>query len=473
MLQTIPTLSRPLRNASMETALGAILIFVIVAAFVVAIFRPWLAFVMVICWPILEQALQSYFLIFVTIRPLFNFMIAGLVAVSVLGRFLRRPELFQGAFNPVAKFTLAFCVLSLISIMWSPDFENGWFLSASMVPYKLLYLLLAPLLISTLEEFRATRIPMIAIGSAALLIFLLGPTAELEGTRLMLKYSAGEKGNAGAIGDLGTIVMLFSVLTLRQGTGKLLLPLQMVAGVFGFGMGLLSGARGQVLLSAAMAFLYYPMARKVKNIGGFIGMGMGIGILVLVVVIAIRLFVTADNLDRWSADSLSDGVLERYSLVEDALTAWVSNPINYVFGRGAGAFILTRPAHAYPHNHPVEALTELGIVGFALYLGALIYTCRAAIGLFKIAKDREDVRSSAAIMIALASFYFMLSLKQGTIHNPSGIMVWFLVLAHVYWHEKAVLEDTELDDEYDDELDDDEYEEAIEDDEDEYAPSLN
>ena len=253
----------------MSAALGYIFLAVVVGAFLMAIVRPWLAFVLIVCFPVIEQALQGYFPVMITYLTLFNYLIAGIVAVTLLVRFTSNPAMLAGALNPVSKCVILLMALSWISLAWTPELENGLLLTVDRFPYTLLYIIMAPLLITSLDDFRRLRLPLMVLGCLALLGILFGPKTMFYGTRLMLQYSTTEVANAGALGELGALIMVFSVLTTQGGVGRLVVPFQFAAGLFGIGMGLMSGARGQVLAGAFISFLFFPVARKVKNNFGF------------------------------------------------------------------------------------------------------------------------------------------------------------------------------------------------------------
>ena len=436
----------------MSAALGYIFLVVIVGAFAVAIVRPWLAFVLIVCFPVIEQALQGYFPVMITYLTLFNYLIAGIVAVSLVVRFASNPGMLAGALNPVSKTIMLLLGLSWISLFWTPELENGLMLTVNRFQYTLLYIIMAPLLITSLDDFRRLRLPLIALGCLALLGILFGPKTMFYGTRLMIQYSTTEVANANALGELGALIMVFAVLTTQTGVGRLVVPFQAVAAVFGIGMGLLSGARGQVLAGGLIAFLFFPVARKVKNSFGYLGIGIGAAFVILLLFISVQVFITSDNLDRWSLNSLTDGFELRFLIVSEALKPWVTSPLNWFFGRGAGAFVTSGLVDTYPHNHIIEALTEMGIVGLFLYLMVLFFTIKSAIGLFNLYRDDSNMRSAVAVLCAVAIFFFLISLKQGTVHDPGTVFLWYMVIARVYWFERRQLE-----------LDQDEYDEDTED----------
>lgn len=438
----------------MSAAFGYIFLVVVVGAFAAAIVRPWLAFTLIVCFPVIEQALQGYFPVLITYLTLFNYLIAGIVALTLAVRFFSNPGMLSGALNPVSKSVALLLVLSWASLLWTPERENGLSLTVDRAPYVLLYLIMAPLLITSLDDFRRLRLPLMVLGCLALIGILLGPQTLFYGTRLMLQYSTTEVANANALGELGALVMVFAVLTTQIGVGRLVVPFQFAAGIFGIGMGLLSGARGQVLAAGFIAFLFFPVARRVKNNFGYLGLGIGSVSVAVLLLLSVQFFIVSDNLDRWSIYSLVDGFQLRWLIVSEAMKPWLANPLSWFFGRGAGAFVTTGLVDTYPHNHIVEALTELGFIGLAFYTLIIWFTVKSALGLFNIYRNDSDMRSSVAVLCAVALFFFLISLKQGTIHDPGTVFLWYLVIARVYWFERQQVELLEAEDAYDEDYED-------------------
>lgn len=438
----------------MSAAFGYIFLVVVVGAFAAAIVRPWLAFTLIVCFPVIEQALQGYFPVLITYLTLFNYLIAGIVALTLAVRFFSNPGMLSGALNPVSKSVALLLVLSWASLLWTPERENGLSLTVDRAPYVLLYLIMAPLLITSLDDFRRLRLPLMVLGCLALIGILLGPQTIFYGTRLMLQYSTTEVANANALGELGALVMVFAVLTTQIGVGRLVVPFQFAAGIFGIGMGLLSGARGQVLAAGFIAFLFFPVARRVKNNFGYLGLGIGSVSVAVLLLLSVQFFIVSDNLDRWSVYSLVDGFQLRWLIVSEAMKPWLANPLSWFFGRGAGAFVTTGLVDTYPHNHIVEALTELGLIGLTFYTLIIWFTVKSALGLFNIYRDDSDMRSSVAVLCAVALFFFLISLKQGTIHDPGTVFLWYLVIARVYWFERKQVELLEAEEAYDEEYED-------------------
>ena len=102
-----------------------------------------------------------------------------------------------------------------------------------------------------------------------------------------------------------------------------------------------------------------------------------------------------------------------------------------MLGRGANAFREIEPDHAYVHNAPVEALTELGIVGFVLYMIIIIAGFRAGKQLWFYFRDEPMLRPALACLLATVLFHMLTSLKQGSIHSPSTFMFALLIMARI------------------------------------------
>ena len=254
------------------------------------------------------------------------------------------------------------------------------------------------------------------------------------------------------------MVLLSSLLTRTEGLAKWVTPALIVAGLFGLGMAILSGSRGQVVLGVLVVGLLYPFAREVRNLKNFFSLFFGLFLLAALVYTTVSLFISGDNMERWTGESITGGAVGRIQLVGETIVPWMSSPSEWLFGNGAGAFVGLGFPEAYPHNQPVEVLTELGLVGFMIYLGMVFFSVKYSVELFKRSAGSTDHRSSATILIGIALFGFLLTLKQGTVHNSGVDMMVYIVIARLALferHEQAADGDDEDDHGYDDDEFDD------------------
>lgn len=451
----------------MSSPLTPFLILGLLGVFTYAIWRPWICFTLVLVFPVIEQSIQSYIPFFQNPAnfSLLNFVIAGLVGVTVLVRFTKSPDSFRFFLNPVFILALLLQVFSYMSLSWSPDYENGFTLSLANYPYAILYIVFTPLLLSSLDDFKRVRLPITLIGSIALIFFFFGPTVRLMGTRLVSYITATESSNPLILARVGVTVLLTSLLTRTEGLARWVTPALLAAGLFGLGMAILSGSRGQVIIGVLVVGMLYPFAREVKSLKNFFSLFLGLFVLFGLIYVTVSLFITGANMERWTGESITGGALGRIQLVGETLQPWLDSPQSWLFGNGAGAFSTLGFSDKYPHNQPVEVLTELGLVGFSIYLAMLFFLVKYAMELFRISGRSTDHRSSATILIGIALFGFLLTLKQGTIHNSGVDMMVYIVIARLALFERNSFLQSEGG--YEDELDDEEGYEDEEDEEDE------
>ena len=168
----------------MSSPLTPFLILALVGVFTYAIWRPWICFTLVLIFPVIEQSIQSYIPFFQDPSKfsLLNFVIAGLVGITVSVRFINAPQTLRYFLNPVFILALLLQVFSYVSLAWTSEYDNGFALSLANYPYAILYIIFTPLLLSSLDDFRRVRIPITVIGSIALIFFFFGPTVRLLGT---------------------------------------------------------------------------------------------------------------------------------------------------------------------------------------------------------------------------------------------------------------------------------------------------
>ena len=431
----------------MSSPLTPFLILALVGVFTYAIWRPWICFTLVLIFPVIEQSIQSYIPFFQNPAnfSLLNFVIAGLVGVTVVVRFVNSPDSFRFFLNPVFILALSLQIFSYLSLAWTPEYDNGFLLSLANYPYAVLYIIFTPLLLSSLEDFKRVRLPITLIGSVALIFFFFGPTVRLMGTRLVSYITTSESSNPLVLARVGIMVLLSSLLTRTDGLAKWVTPALLAAGLFGLGMAILSGSRGQVVLGVLVVGMLYPFAREIKNLKNFFSLFLGLFLLIGLIYITVSLFITGDNLERWTGESITGGTVSRLQLVADTINPWLNSPSAWLFGNGAGAFVTLGFSDKYPHNQPVEVLTELGLVGFSIYLAMLFFAVKYSVELFRLSGGSTDHRSSATILIGISLFGFLLTLKQGTVHNSGVDMMVYIVIARLALFERSSFVHSESD----------------------------
>lgn len=115
--------------------------------------------------------------------------------------------------------------------------------------------------------------------------------------------------------------------------------------------------------------------------------------------------VPKDILQRLQGLATNHSAMQRMVFMKDGLKMWKQAPI---FGRGLGGFengvTSVQEFHyetKYAHNHYVQLLTDLGIVGLALFVAMLIFGFK---GIWRLRRQENALGLTPALMGALLMF---------------------------------------------------------------------
>jgi O-antigen ligase len=116
------------------------------------------------------------------------------------------------------------------------------------------------------------------------------------------------------------------------------------------------------------------------------------------IVLYYGLFLT----DYWSRyEDISDdgGIFARAEMIRGVWDYYIEHPSTWLFGAGwSSSFAIVG---VYPHNGAVQALTELGLVGAALWVSSVVYVFTRGLRLALLA-SRTGSRSLDVMRPALA-----------------------------------------------------------------------
>ncbi len=184
---------------------------------------------------------------------------------------------------------------------------------------------------------------------------------------------------------------------------------------------LAAGSRGPILALliglGAMLILLPSGADRRKRLTLLLGSG-------LVSIYLIARFVPGEAVQRSFSFFLGTGSgrssNQRTELWQEAWQLFTEHPF---LGSGVGGFALRDPIYVYPHNILLEALAELGIIGFVLVGSFLALAIRSAVSVwrFSAGPDRED----AALVLALFTLAFVNAMLSDPIEAMSA--VWLTV----------------------------------------------
>lgn len=410
---------------------------------------------MILVGPTFEVALQSYVGLLANNAAIFNVGLAMVCGASLTITFGRGAMPFQNALNPASIATLFLVLLSIASLAWSGAGEDSRAIVKQSVPYTILYLVVAPLLVSRVRELRRTFFTILVLGTAVATALLLNPDASMKSGRIDINLGGGVGINPLAVGYLGGVLFITAVVYRPRKVAAWIMPARIGLAFMAIGVTLQSGSRGQLLITALIAIVFLPLSRKIQNFGRFVALGVGGLFAVIAFRLAMGFFITSENEDRWSLESLSDGGGGRFEMAGTALGDFLRNPQAWLLGRGAGNFTTLDDSHTYVHNFPVEALTELGLVGFTLFLILVVTGFKAGRSLWDMYQEEDEDRMLVATLLAISSFTFLLSFKEGTIHDPGQKLFPLLLLARLARNEQqdamAWSEEAQEDEDWDEE----------------------
>lgn len=419
------------------------------------LWRPQWVFVMVIAMFPLEQLLQVYVPAFGGRGTLFNYLVGGMAVAAVALRVMRRDSILLGAKNALLIVVVLIYTLWVAGIFYTPAHEvavNGAIIG---YPYIILLVVFLPLLVLDIFEFRKLITGLMLIGSAIAVLIITNPNSSYYSGRLyldlgMLDTADRQTGNPLALGELGGMLALSAALIKPVKASQLFTLLRISAFVCGFGLAIGSGSRGQVLAAAIAGILFYPMARKIANPKQFFVSVAGFAVLILGLYIVFKMFIGAQNEQRWNAFAMLRDTTQRMDMVMALLGAYLASPQNWLFGLGTNAFasIGHNKDVLYVHNVVAEMLCEHGLVGAALFAFAVTITAKYGRRLWSQYRDDPSMRATVALLLAICTYALFLALKQGSISYPAPFF-WWLVLAKLAKHEEHLMlaaapEDAEL-----------------------------
>ena len=430
--------------------LGIVIVAAAAIGAVYVLARPHWAFVLLMVMFPLKQLLQVY-VPFVGNHPtLVNYSVGSVVLASVVFRIVRGDRVASEYFNRVTMMTMGIYALWLLGVFFSPARDNIIPRLHLDLMYQVLFLVLMPLLIVDLREFRKALHGLLWIGSIICVLIMFNPHSVYYAGRLTLDMSmlAGSRdtvGNALATASLGAMTALVAVLIAPERPSTLFLWLRIGAFIAGMGMSIGSGSRGQVLAACVAAILFYPLSRRLANPKQFFVVVLGFIVLSLGIFAVFKIFIGSQNQERWNPLGMLRDTTMRLDMVMLLFNEWLSNPSQWFFGLGTGYYSVIAPdknvTRDYVHNIVAELLCEHGLVAFTLFLAIVFTVFKQARRMFAIHRDDPSLRSCVAALCAIGFFTLLEGLKQGSISYPAPFF-WWVILAKIALFESRQAEES-------------------------------
>ena len=391
---------------------------------------PW-AFALVLLMFPLEQAMQAHCPTLRGTGPgsqLVNYAVALTSALACL-RVAFKGSGFAHWMNTAMVATIALYVWSAITLLWSPGLVTGFEIVGSQLPYFFLIIVLAPLLISDIDELTASLRATLWIALPLGVIFIVSPEFTSVYGRIGIDV-AGKRSNPLAIGELGGTLLLIGA-TLRKG----ILPvagsvIRTVAVIVGAIVAIKAGSRGQFFISVVIAIAFIPVSARLRNLSAFLSALIGISVVIVAASVLLSTQLEGLAAKRFSAESMLYGdssVVGRVSNFYVLAAAYFQSPVAIFIGLGYNAFSTLPEGVGEPYSHILfaDALFELGIPG-AILMSMIVWTgFRSMYHLLRSHANNPLERAVLATASALLVAQILLVNKQGALW---GIPVLFPLL---------------------------------------------
>lgn len=408
-----------------------------IVVFAATLWRPsWALTVVIVMFP-LEMLLTTSSSVFASTQWLFNLVTGIVVLVALFRRFLGGEPLFRDLMTTTLLAGWGFYAWGYLSTAWTPT--DGTFLlqTKAALPYWILMIVLAPMLLGRLEDFGPVCTSILLVGTAVTILILVNPAFTLSSARLGTDEGA-DRGNPLALGTLGGTMMVVAGLAPTAGIAVWRLVLNGGAFVAGAGLAVLSGSRGQVLFAIAAIAAMLPIRYRVASARGFALMIIGAAVVAGGMFIVFSQFVDRRNEDRWDTESLTTGGLGRFQNFIDLFAEWAASPGYWLQGLGLSAFasLDTTTGDKYSHMLFADAIGEGGLIGAALLAGTLVACFRSGRRLLDESRDDQTARAYAVVLSALVLYHLLLANKQGGMLGNPMLFAFAFMLARVSaeWH---------------------------------------
>lgn len=387
-----------------------------------SVFRPAFSLVILIIMLGLEQWLQSKKGIFLSNPGLANLIFAAAFMFCFIIAGFR---LKLGITNMPKKSMAVFLLITyaLISYFWTIDhalFLEKW---ADSAPYILLCVLLAPLMINSVDDIQVFGTGIILVGTVVLLLLAFDTPWSYRG--IELTYDV--RGNPLEIGTLAGQIGLAAILMSFTGTGRLLQLFRWAVVILAVYVAILSGSRGQVLAMALCAIVFLPISRDFNMKTGCISSVIGLAAIGGVIWWGMQQVV---GNERWQVGEMAGNYdSTRLGMAAHLTEYWLSSgPLAWVFGIGNTSSASSEVLGIHPHIVPLEILAEEGIIGLALF-AAVMYWCGKSFYqcYMRVRKDARS-RSALCLIACLLVYNLMLSMKQGTFLESQYLLMFSVML---------------------------------------------
>ena len=361
-----------------------------------------------------EQILIANISFFAHNTEIYNFVIGGVGAASIVISVLK-----WGFPKFEVSITIIFSMLLLLtvaSLSWTPAPIAGKSAVVHFLSEGVLGFLLPFFLIRREEDFYIVIWVTVMYSLITVLSLIFSPLIG-SGGRILLVEGGTVLSPATLVGS--SIILLAGVSREKLGVlyhGKFFILVILMIGCY------ISGARTQFFVSVALAGLIILLAQKKSNL------------ILPVIISSIFLYIAASLFlpstlelatdaasGRYSSDAFESGFNERFEMLNNALE---NKKILTGHGVMGWAYWVTgRDTYIYPHNSLAQIYFELGIVGFLLFSYLVVNSVYKGVKLYLLKRKLKSSSALSASILGFLVFSFILSLKQGTFMSCTNVYI--------------------------------------------------
>ena len=256
---------------------------------------------------------------------------------------------------------------------------------------------------------------------------------------LRFEFDAGTLGNANELCLLLLLTAPFLLVPLyHQRSGRLTKALSITACCVVLTVSFRAGSRGGLLAFCAILitlFLTSPAMGKLKLAVAFLSLALFCFATLPTYVLSryMTIFTQAENVDDPNLRAEAYGsTIQRKELLRESLMTTVKHPL---FGVGPGVFAAAQAREAdkagvwrpwaVSHNAYTQVSSEMGLVGFIFYIGAIISTFKDVLWMRRNSRDEP---SGYGYSLALALLLSLVGVSVNFFFSSNAYVAWLPIL---------------------------------------------
>jgi hypothetical protein len=388
--------------------------------------KPGIA--LALCWSMLalESVLQRGNSLLISRSWLVNVGVAAIVCFAAYASVRER----RTQLPTIPKELYLYAVLlgvSAVSIAWSLSPHSATLMIKKTLPYIFVFAIVGPLCATDDKQLRYAVNTTIYFGVLVVVVAMLADQGR-RGVLLTTVRGQQLESNPLANASYAGVVLICSLFSIyrEKASGLVLAAKVAIAGLCVLAI-VKTGSRGQLVAVVVACFIWFPITAKLALKRSTV---MALVIACAAIIGSIFLIDDSQWSGRWSWNQISKARDGRLAASNIMLSKYFNADAAGLIG-GLGNSTSFKYIQAYPHNVPVEVLTEEGPIGLILFLAIVWGAYRHGYyGMKQTHLLPQSVRVHFGLLLAIVTFQLILSFKQGSLWGSSSL---FSVVISVGW----------------------------------------